>query len=483
LDLSENITQDAVVVVPGIMGSVLRESQTGKLLWGLGAGWYLKAWCAPGGLSRLQLTDAEREGRYGRVTATGLVTMPAYAPGLSGFEPYTDLVKGINGVVADRAAILEFAYDWRLPIEHNAGLLAQAAHEHLEAWRKHPAHLETVRNQPDQREALLIFVAHSLGGLLVRALGLVAGGDQVRAQTRASITIGTPFRGAAKAAVMLSSGAGAPLPKRRLRRLAATMPGLHDLLPTYRCVDLGADVGRLSPGDVAALGGDRQLAENSARLHERLEDVPMIGHRQYLGLGQPTISSLTVENGVATGQRYTFEVNSDASLVRDPDQQLKRVLRDGDGTVPRNSAELTEGDSNPPQQHGALARTPEVVRNVRRVLTEQPLLGGGLGTGELGLDVPDLIECGTPWTIRVTGAHNPACRVSAAEDDRQLVRVPLGRRDGTLTGDGPALAPGMYRIEVREGPSTSVRQLVLVTDPELSGRVAHSGYSARGRSA
>jgi hypothetical protein len=470
LELSENITQDAIVVVPGIMGSVLRDSQTGKLLWGLGAGWYLKAWCAPGGLSQLQLTDAERQGQYGRVTATGLLTMPAYAPGLSGFEPYTDLLKGINGVVADPAAILEFAYDWRLPTEHNAGLLAQAAHRHLEAWRKHPAQLETVRSQPDQREAQLVFVAHSLGGLLVRALGLVPGGDQVRAQTRASITIGTPFRGAAKAAVMLSSGAGAPLPKRRLRRLAATMPGVHDLLPAYRCVDLGTDVARLGPADVAALGGDLELAENSARLHARLEGVPMVGHRQYLGVGQPTISSLTVENGVATGQRYTFEVNSDTSLVRNPDHQLKRVLRDGDGTVPRNSAELTEGDSNPPQQHGALARTPEVVRNVRRVLTEQPLLGGGLGAGELGLDAPDLIESGAPWLIRVTGAHNPACLVSAAEDDRQLATVPLGRRDGTLTGDGPDLAPGMYRIEARAGQSAAVRQFVLVTDPELGGR-------------
>jgi Lecithin:cholesterol acyltransferase len=467
LNLSKNITQDAVVVVPGIMGSVLREVKTRTLLWGLSAGWYLKAWCAPGELRRLQLTDEEREGQYDRVTATGLLTMPAYAPGLSGFEPYTDLIDGIKGVVADRAAIREFAYDWRLPVEHNARLLAEAAYAHVKAWREHPAHLEAVRSQPDQREARLVFVAHSMGGLLVQALGLVAGGEQVRAETRASITIGTPFRGAAKAAVLLNSGAGAPLPKRRLRKLAATMPGVHDLLPTYRCVDLGDDVARLSPSDIAALGGDRQLAEDSARLHARLADLSLIGHRQYLGLGQPTISSLTLDKGVATGQLYTFEVNADGSLVR-YQGQLKRVLRHGDGTVPRNSAELVEGDSNPPQQHGSLARMPEVVRNVRRILTEKPHLGAQLGEGELGLEVPDLIDSGTTWAIHVTGAHNPTCRIFSAHSGEQLARIPLGRRDGTLTGDGPHLAPGLYRVEIQAGSNSPVSQLVLMIDPEFS---------------
>ena len=467
MNLSKDITQDAVVVIPGIMGSALREVKTGKLLWGLGAGWYLKAWCAPGELARLQLTDEEREGHYGRVTAAGLLTMPAYAPGLSGFEPYTDLIDGITEVVADRAAILEFAYDWRLPVEYNAKLLAGAAHAHLKAWRKHPLHLEAIGSQPDQREARLVFVAHSMGGLLVRALGLVAGGEQVRAETRASITIGTPFRGAAKAAVLLNSGAGAPLPKRRLRKLAATMPGLHDLLPTYRCIDLGNDVAGLSPSDVAALGGDRQLAEDSAQLHTRLADVSLVGHRQYFGLGQPTISSLTVENGVVTGQLYTFEVNADGSLVRH-DERLKRLLRHGDGTVPRNSAELVEGDSNPPQQHSSLARMPEVVRNVRRILTEKPQLGAPLGDGELGLEAPDLVDSGAPWTIQVTGARTPSCRISSADSGKRLAIVALGRRDGTLSGDGPHLAPGLYRVEIQAAANSAVSQLVLMTDPEAS---------------
>jgi hypothetical protein len=162
-------------------------------------------------------------------------------------------------------------------------------------------------------------------------------------------------------------------------------------------------------------------------------------------------------------------VNSDASLVRLPDGQLKRVLRQGDGTVPRNSAELVEGEGNPPQQHGALARMPEIIRSVRRVLTEKPQLGGQLGEGELGLDAPDLVDVGTPWAVRVTGSRNPACRVVSADEDGdgaqpqpRPTKVPLGRRDGTWTGDGPDLAPGLYRLEAWSGSGTPVSKLVLV---------------------
>jgi hypothetical protein len=42
MNLSRDITQDAVVVVPGIMGSALRERQSRKLIWGLSARWYLQ---------------------------------------------------------------------------------------------------------------------------------------------------------------------------------------------------------------------------------------------------------------------------------------------------------------------------------------------------------------------------------------------------------------------------------------------------------
>ncbi|MEK8172304.1 hypothetical protein NKH77_32605 [Streptomyces sp. M19] len=53
VELPGDVTQDAVVVVPGIMGSELVDAATGKPLWGLGGtSWLLKAWTHPRGSTR-----------------------------------------------------------------------------------------------------------------------------------------------------------------------------------------------------------------------------------------------------------------------------------------------------------------------------------------------------------------------------------------------------------------------------------------------
>jgi hypothetical protein len=458
-------TQDAVVIVPGIMGSALRDEA--GLVWGLSPSWYVAAWSGPSRLGRLRLTDDELQGRYGRVRAAGLVVSPAYAPGLGGIEPYTRLIDQLKPIVADEAAILQFAYDWRLPVAHNASVLAESAYGHLMRWRSHPKHAKEVLIQPDQREAMLVFISHSMGGLLVRALALVPGGSEVRELTRLSITIGTPFEGAADAAVLLGRGSGAPvpLPRRRVRRLVASMPGLHDLLPSYRCVDLGHDVARLTPADVGRIGGSEELAERSLTFRRELAGVPLIGHRQILGLGQRTASSLAIRDGAVQGLPHTFEVNSDNSLVRLSNGQLKRLDRRGDGTVPRNSAELIDGSDSPSQQHGALARTPEVIRDVRRMLTQPSAPGPRLGGAELGLETPDLIEPEERWVITVTGARRAACRIFPVASGRELPPVPLRRYDQLLRANGPMLAPGLYRISAEAHGASPVIRMMLVADP------------------
>jgi hypothetical protein len=66
-----------------------------------------------------------------------------------------------------------------------------------------------------------------MGGLLTRTL-------PNDLDIRATVTLATPFDGAAKAALILNTGRGTPLllPRERLRAMAKTLPGLHDLLPT-----------------------------------------------------------------------------------------------------------------------------------------------------------------------------------------------------------------------------------------------------------
>ncbi|MEV0982116.1 hypothetical protein [Streptomyces sp. NPDC049915] len=115
------MTQDAVVVVPGIMGSELRDAKTGDLLWGMSVRLLERAWRRGDGLDHLQATPEEMEGDGGRVRATRLLSVPAWAPFLQGAEPYSSLLRTVTGAVAAPEAVLAFPYDWRLPVERNPG--------------------------------------------------------------------------------------------------------------------------------------------------------------------------------------------------------------------------------------------------------------------------------------------------------------------------------------------------------------------------
>jgi len=471
--LVPDTSPDAVVVVPGLMGSVLADAQTGRTLWGFtDLRWYVRAWTTGAGLADLRLTDQELQGRYGRVKATGLLRMPAYARIFAGFEPYTKLVNRIRAAAAHPAAVLEFPYDWRLPIAHNGHLLAEAALAHLARWRAHQAHEVARRRHPTGRPAQLVLVAHSMGGLLARYLSLIPGATD---DVRATVTLGTPFYGSAKAAVLLNSGRGAPLPARRplaaalradadtgLRALAATLPGVHDLLPTYRCLDAGASARRLSTADIVLLGGDSELAEAARALHERLAGAALVGHRAVVGVAQPTPQSVTIQDGVVEAHQYTCE--GDAA------GPLRRVDRAGDATVYRESAALAgAAHTYLPQQHGSLAKTDEAIACAVHVLTERDpdAFGPPLGAGDIGLDLPDLVFPGEEWTAVVTGAVRPGairCYVRDAATGRLVDLPPLEVRDGALAARPRLPGPGLYSVEVAGSAQSPVSQLVLAGD-------------------
>jgi pimeloyl-ACP methyl ester carboxylesterase len=440
---------DAVIVVPGIMGSELVDTTTGEALWGLrDPRWYVKAWAGGSALRALALTDAERDGKYGRVRATGLLKFPAFAPMLRGFEPYGRLVNGIRRATRDPAAVAEFAYDWRLPVSHNAAVLAEFAYAHLEAWRAHPRYLPA-------DDARVVIVAHSMGGLVARQLAAIPGAAGL---VRVVVTIGTPFYGAAKAAVLLSSGRGGPLPlpHARLRELARGLPGVYDLLPTYRCVDTGTHARRLEPADVRALGGDEHLAADAFARAAQVAQLALPGHVQVVGAHQPTMQSLRLDGGLALGQRYTCKPAAGGGI--------ERVDLGGDGTVYRESAQLHQVAAMPlAQSHGAIAKSDEAIIAVIDALTDRRT-GPWLGAGEIGLDVPDLVEPGTPFSVEVSGAEHPlevSCRIIDTATERMVQIVPLQRVEGRIAGLASVDAPGVYRIEAAGGGASPVSQLLM----------------------
>jgi lecithin:cholesterol acyltransferase len=449
-------SRDAVVVIPGIMGSELVVRDTGRVLWGLSdPRWYVSAWTSGGSLDELRVTEAELNGGAGRIRATRLLTAPAFAPVLHGAEPYTDLVAGVRRVLAHPDAVHQFPYDWRLPVVHNARLLADAADAHLSRWRAHPE---------GSRDASLVLVAHSMGGLLARHFTDVLGDGGA---VRCTITLGTPFYGSVKAAYILSSGRGAPLPlpRRRLRELALALPGLYDLLPAYRCVDETTSVRRLTAADVAGIGADRVQAERALDWQAKLGTPGGDRLHAVVGVEQTTMQSLTLRDGVLAGHAYTCRPGDDGRLVRED--------RGGDSTVYCDAASPAGIDpQHLPQKHAALARSPEAAAHVRAVITGDrlgPWLGDGL---RIGVEVPDVVAAGVPFDITVPTSDDPAvvsCRIVDVATGRQVARPVFGRRDGVVVA--PAVLPriGGYRVEVKGGGFAPISELLLAVAGEYLG--------------
>lgn len=456
-DVARQTTGDAVIVVPGIMGSELEDAYSGRLIWGLRDPlWYARIWTSPGALARVALSPDELAGRYGRVRATGLLRFPAFAPMLRGIEPYTRLVERLRAVTAHPDAVLEFPYDWRLPVANNASRLARAVEEHLARWRSHPAQREH-RLSRHGEEPRVVVVAHSMGGLLARAMGSGCGAD-----IRMVITLGTPFFGSVKAAVILASGRGAPipLPRRQLHALAVTLPAVYDLLPAFRCVDTGASARQLTAEDVVAFGGDPGLAQQAVGARPTGDALGPDRYVHIVGANQPTAQSLTLTDGTVTSHEYTCSPLHDG--------RMERLDLAGDGTVHRQSAHLPGSRPQPlPQSHGAIARSEEALVMVTDALLDRGT-GPWLGAAELGLDLPDVVSAGQPCRITVRGADHPRdaqCSIVEVASGRVVAVPPTVRADGAVAADAVLATPGLYRVAVAGGGTSPVSELLLVVDP------------------
>jgi hypothetical protein len=453
--MDDALCRDAIVVIPGIMGSELIETDTRRVVWGLSVQACWRTWARPDGMTTLRVTSAELAGHTGRITARRLLTAPVFAPWLGGFEPYTRLVTAIRQVAPSPKQVLEFPYDWRLPVEFNARQLARECAQHLADWR---------RTVPSAR---LTLVAHSMGGLLARALTLrdIAAEAEFPLDIGATITMGTPFYGAVKAVTILGNGRpGASIRsilRGRMREAALTMPGVYDLLPRYRCLLRQDDACKLTTKDVGDIGASPELARHALEFGELLDQVEPAGHHAIVGVEQATLQSLTIDSGVVEGLNYGY---------REGATGLVKERRNGDGTVYRDSADL--GYIIPlPQQHGALAKSPEAIAIVRDILTRGEHRGPRLGAGEIGIDPPDVVETGAEWTVEVTGVTSPSaarCTVTNLAAPWRVTSPRLERHDGSVQARVTLPEPGLYRLAIQSGGSSPVTQVVAASGHEIA---------------
>jgi pimeloyl-ACP methyl ester carboxylesterase len=363
------------------------------------------------------------------------------------------------GLMLDRPGISEappgnlvlFDYDWRLSNRWTAERLKSRVEHALARWR------ESAR---ERRDATVVFVCHSMGGLVVRWYLEKLDGAEV---ARALVTLGTPHRGALNALEQLVNGVrkgSGPL-KFDLTEFARSLPSSYQLLPEYACIE--ASWGSLLKTTELTLPGlDEGAVADGMRFHDELNSAATASYplMPVVGIGQPTWTT--------------------ATLVDERVAPLPTIAgRDlaGDGTVPRLSARpkgMAEWDPaihGVGEGHGSLAVHRSVFDQLDFVLTAEDVtyrapevpMGEAVEERPMGVSVPDLHDAGEAVEVTVHAGEARLLEVLAVHDDSgeprsELVRFAgeldqAGRIIGTASLEG--LDPGGYTLVVRAPDDTA----------------------------
>jgi hypothetical protein len=461
--------RDLVVLLPGITGSVLQRD--GKDIWAISgqAAWQCLTSMGDS-LQSLFLGSNDP----GAIVAARVMPDAHVVPGLIKIGGYSAIAKMVathfdivpGSISNARAAnFIEFPYDWRLDNRINAQRLHDLIADRLPRWREHSGN----------PKAKVIFLAHSMGGLIARYFLEVLEGWR---DCRALITFGTPYRGSLSTLNFLVNGY-----KRLFIDLTEVMrsfPSAYQLLPIYRALRIGEDYVRVA--DAGRIPGiEPTLAQDALAFHREIE-TKVEEHRKdsnYLDHGYvivPVVGTCqtTMQSAVLTGGGVT--VSPELPSWIDP------LLSDGDGTVPRASAipiELSDAyqDSFVPERHGSLQCNPSVLDDVRGRLEQMQVRGlREIRTPDesnttptkrpaIALDLDDLYLAAEPVILhaRLVNLHGSPTIVRAKIE---LVNAPTAvsgpafefteTNDGDWTLEVEGLTSGLYRVEVRTaqaGPS------------------------------
>lgn len=452
------MTGDLVVVLPGMAGSTL--SARGRDVWAPTGGGLVRAvarlgdslalWRLPDGLGDGHPDDGVEPGR--------LVAHTHVIPGVwTTTSGYHLLLRRLNrlGFTEETGNVLPVAYDWRLSIRYSGRWLAGVVEPALQAWRERSGN-------PD---AQLVFVCQGMGGLVAQWYTHQHGNPD---DTRAVVTFGPPVEGAATVLGQLANG----LPDRfgplagRLTGFARGLPSLHQLLPTYPCVDDDGTLRTLTastvPGVTAAMAADAEA------LHADLAgSAADVARHAIVGVDQPTWSTVRV-----TGQ-----------AVELAGQEL------GDGII--RCTDLERSGTTVHQvveRHGSLHTNPRALDILEKILTGRPVRYRSVRPGRLGVTAPDLVSPSDP--VRVTATVGADVRDAVAinvYDENEPRRLVFARRPPSRAGEFsvevPDLPPGGYDIEVSGvgsgSPIPSVTAHLLVWSSGDTPTTRHTTHRVR----
>ncbi|MCU0535730.1 MAG: lecithin--cholesterol acyltransferase [Hydrococcus sp. Prado102] len=495
--------KDIVVILPGIMGSVLQKDGTD--LWNASRQTIWQIVSSLGNkVKDLKLEgDDPNGGDLGDgIKPTRLIADTYLIPGFGGFGKLVDGYNKTSELITNNFDVIEgniyedpedeaanfyhFPYDWRRDNRANARILKRLLDKRLKTWRDR-----------ENKDAKVILLAHSMGGLISRYYLEVLGGWQ---DCKALFTFGTPYRGSVMAINILANG----LKKGRLdlgellklNEVIPTLTSIYQLLPRYRALKIDNDFYRVAESPVQLPKIDRTKAMDALKFHNEIDDAADVNQKNsvyrnsfvtcpIVGVVQPTMQSAELADGVITVSEVLPTWLSD-----------RPHLADGDSTVPQVSATPVQMDDMETilmvdfiaESHGALQKQPNTLLNllkriqVAQSASQEDVRGavngvaprGIRGLQGIGLSLDDLYLVNEPITMRakVSGGASfnaVTAEIACVSHDRPAIACNFTLENGTWVMAMDNLEAGLYRVKVQtdntdEDTFNPVHNLFEVTD-------------------
>jgi pimeloyl-ACP methyl ester carboxylesterase len=440
-------TNDLIVVLPGITGSTL--ARHGRPVWAVSAGALVDGIRRLGrNLEMLALPEGIGD-NYPDDGVEPISLMPSLhaIPGVwAPIRGYTELLDHLRsrgyreGAAGEPGNLLPVAYDWRLSNRYNGARLRTLVEHALALWRSQGGRYA---------DAEVVFICHSMGGLVARWYIEKEGGAEV---TRKLITLGTPYRGAAKSLIQLVNGVPRKIGRLSpdLTRLARSFPSMYQLIPEYACINSGADLIYATDADLPDLPKD--MIADGLRFHRQLRDAEIAhaGNLQthaIVGTRQPTHTTVTM-----TSQGVAQPVDTYRG------QQLH-----GDGTVPLTGATRADVPMDSPllrrvaDIHGNLQSNRAALDEIDGALTGQDVIVKAAGV-DATLNAPELLTTAEPLEITIDTDDNHRLLIQLFDEaDHEVDRATPRPRRGHSRCTFQDISPGGYVIKVSgvSGPAVN----------------------------
>lgn len=447
--------KDVVVFIPGILGSTLAKGNAP--IWGTRLSTILKT--ATIGLDELsvsQVGSLKSDLRDG-VSVTGLTSNIELVPGfwkLGGYSRISNALGSLPGLIRG-LNYFDFPYDWRRDNRVAALRLREQAEHWLQNWTRETRH----------KDAKLVFVVHSMGGLVARHYMECLEGWR---STRMLIAIGSPFRGSGNALNFLVNGAAFPAPfgglSSRFDSLRE-MDSLFQLLPTYRFVRKQfGELQRLVDADYLPI--DRDRVREGRAFHEEIEKAETDNHtienyrmsarriRTVIGINQPTIQS-AFWDGSELCTQSEWNGNDDG----------------GDNVVPRPSATPLSGSEDfamfTTNSHAVMSADETVLSHIKGLLSSHDLDLTKFrkhSSCSLSLQVDDIAvaENPIPISVKVFGLPQSSVIVEMVRDGEVATRVHLKSIDENTFFGEATIPAGTYLVRASAKNAPEVADVIAV---------------------